>query len=131
MEFFGAQITSTREERRWDKIKASRNGPCFSHIFFTNDLTLFAKAYDKNCEAIMEVLDNFYSLVGQKLNHGKSRIYFSPNVTRRCKRNICKEMGINAINNLDRYLGFPIIHQGRFDNAFNFVLEKFQAKLAS
>ena len=59
MEFLGAQITSICEERRREKIKASRNGPSFSHVFFADDLMLFTKANHKNCEVIMEVLDVF------------------------------------------------------------------------
>ena len=64
MEFLGAQITNMCEERRWDKIRGPSSGPSFSHVFFANDLMLFAKADYKNCEAIIEVLDNFYNLAG-------------------------------------------------------------------
>lgn len=64
MEFLGSQITSMCEAKRWDKVKASRNGPSFSHVFFADDLMLFAKADHKNCGAIIEVLDNFYNFVG-------------------------------------------------------------------
>ena len=62
MEFFGAYITSMCEVRRWDKVRASRSGPSFSHVFFADDLMLFAKVDRKNCEAIIEVLDNFCNL---------------------------------------------------------------------
>ena len=76
------------------------------------------------------MLDNFYNLARQKVSLGKSRIYFSNNVTRRRKRNICKKMGINTTNDLGRYLGFPLLHKGKNGNAFNFVVEKIQGKLA-
>ena len=48
----------------------------------------------------------------------------------RRKRTICRKLGILATNNLGRYLGFPIIHKGKVGNAFNFVLNKVQSKLA-
>ncbi|KAK7857681.1 putative ribonuclease h protein [Quercus suber] len=118
------------EEKRWEKIKASKNGPSFSHIFFADDLMLFAKANSKNCNAILEVLNNFCDLASQKVNWGKSRIFFSSNIPRRRKRQLCRKMGIEATNNLGRYLGFPILHQGRNGNSFNFVLERIQSKLA-
>lgn len=64
MEFLGAQITKMCEEKRWDKIKASKNVPCFSRVFFADDFMLFAMANAKNCEAILEVPNNFCNLAG-------------------------------------------------------------------
>ena len=43
-------------------MKASRNGPGFSHNFFVDDLPLFAKATQENWEAISKVLEEFCSL---------------------------------------------------------------------
>ena len=124
MEFLGAQITKMCEEKRWDMIKASRRGPSFSHVFFSDDIMLFAKANAKNCEVILEVFDSFCSMVGQKINYEKSRVFFSLNVTARRKRGVCRRLGIMATNNLGRYLGFPIIYKGRVGSAFNFILDK-------
>ena len=64
------------EGNRWDRMKASRNGPSFSYVFFADDLMLFAKANHKNCEAIIEVLDNFCNFAGQKLTSGSLRFFF-------------------------------------------------------
>lgn len=36
---------------------------------------------------------------------------------------------MSTTNNLGKYLGFPIIHQDRVGNAFNFVVNKIQSKL--
>lgn len=80
---------------------------------------------------MIEVLDNFYNLAGQRVSKSKSRIFFSPNVTRRRKRRLCNKLGINETADLGRYLGFPLLFQGRNGNAFNFVDEKIQNKLAS
>ena len=118
------------EAKGWDKVKASRNGLSFSHVFFADDLMLFAKADHKNCEAIIEVLDNFCNLVGQKVSQEKSKILFCSNVTRRRKRFIYRKLGIHATTNLGSYLGFPILHQNRAGAAYNFVVEKIQNKLA-
>ncbi|XP_075669750.1 uncharacterized protein LOC142639464 [Castanea sativa] len=123
-------INSMCENKRWDKIKASKNGPSFSHVFFADDLMVFAKANAKNCEAIIEVLDTFCKLVGQKVNLAKSRVLFSSNVNRRCKRSICRKLGINATQNLGQYLGFPLIYKGRNGDAFNFVIGRVQRKLS-
>lgn len=129
MEFLGAHISTLCEEKRWDKIKASKNGPSFSHIFYVDDLMLFAKANSKNCATIVEVLDNFCNMAGQKIYLNKSRISFSLNVTGRKKNAICRKLGMLATQNLGRYLGFPLLHQGRNGDVFNFMIEKIQNRL--
>ena len=91
---------------------------------------LFAKAYTRNCEAISSNLGSLCKLAGQKINKHKSRILFSPNVNVQTKLDICHHLGIQATMNLGRYLGFPLFHQGRNENAFNFVIERVQEKLA-
>ena len=61
-------------------MSASRGGVAFSHLFFTDDLILFAKADVKNCMAIRDVLDTFCMLSGQKFSAEKSWVFFSPNL---------------------------------------------------
>ena len=129
MEFLSAQITSMCKERRWDKMQASRHGPSFSHVFFANDLMLFVKTDHKNCEAVIEVLDNLCNFAGQKVNSGKSKILFHQ-MLQEGGRGICRKLGMNATNNLGRYLGFPILTEGRPGSAFHFVVERVQNKLA-
>ena len=41
-----------------------------------------------------------------------------------------QQLGINETSNLGKYLGFPILHKGRRQNDFQFVVERVQAKLA-
>ena len=118
------------EGNRWDRMKASRNGPSFSYVFFADDLMLFAKANHKNYDAVIEVLNNFCNLTSQKVNPGKSKILFSPNVSRRQKRFICRKMGMTSTKNLSRYLGFPLLTQGKSRDAYNFIVERVQNKLA-
>ena len=89
------------------------------HFFFAEDLLLFARANTKNCD-----------MAGQKVNKTKSKIFFSSNVSVQVKLDICQQLGIQATNNLGRYLGFPILHKGRNGNAYNFVIERVQDKLA-
>ena len=59
---------------------SSKSGVAFSHLFFANDLVLFAKADYVNCMAIRDVLDAFCAQSGQSISENKSRVYFSPNV---------------------------------------------------
>ena len=78
MEVLGALISEKCEAKLWDPVVASRGGLAFSHLFFPNDLVLFAKADLKNFIAIKDALDTFCELFGQKISVEKSRVFFSP-----------------------------------------------------
>ena len=83
MEYLSSLITKSCDSRDWTAVKASQNGPRFSHFvffFFADDLLLFAKANTRNNEAILGVLDSFCRISGQKISKGKSHIVFPPNV---------------------------------------------------
>ena len=74
-------------------MKASQSGPAFSHLFFANDLILFAKTNRVNCVAIRDVLDTFCSISGQTVSEAKSRDYFTPNVDRDTRETLCDILG--------------------------------------
>ena len=78
MEFLSSLINKKCEDGNWVKVKASCGGPGFSHSFFTNDLLLYAKADCGNCEATVDVLEEFCVLTGQKISKAKSKVFFSP-----------------------------------------------------
>ena len=129
MEYLSTLINLKCEEGSWKKITASRSGPEFSHIFFADDLLLFAKTDERNVEAVVEVLDDFCKLSGLKISMEKSKIFFSSNVTGEDKLDIVNLTRIRETHNLGKYLGFSIIHKGRRWNEFHFVVERVQGKL--
>lgn len=81
MEILVSLIIEKCKANLWDPITASRWGIAFSHLFFADDLMLFAKADRKNCMAMRDALDTFCALSGQKINKEKSQVFFSPNVS--------------------------------------------------
>ena len=80
MEYLGQLIEGKCNAHLWQPVKASRSGPAFSHLFFADDLVLFAKVDGTNCSTIRDVLDEFCNLSGQTISVTKLRVYFSPNV---------------------------------------------------
>ena len=100
----------------WKPLKASWENIGISHLFFTDNLILFAKVEEQACKANLEVLNRFCEESGQKVSLEKSRIYFSPNVQEGVKEEICTKLGIQATKNIGKYLGFPINHRGAARN---------------
>ena len=64
MEFFGWLIEEKCNAKLWQPVKASCGGPAFSHLFFADDLVLFAKADQINCSAVRDVIDVFCNVSG-------------------------------------------------------------------
>ena len=130
MEYLGHLIDKKCMEGVWKPLKAFRENIGISHLFFTDDLIIFAKVDEDSCEAISEVLDEFCEESGQKVSMEKSRIYFSPNVQAERRSGICSRLGIQATANIGNYLGFPINHKGVPRNRLNFIVERVMSKLA-
>lgn len=59
MEYLGALIEKECIAKKWVPMKASKDNVAFSHLFFADDLMLFAKVSKEGCEAIKDVLDVF------------------------------------------------------------------------
>ena len=106
MDFLGQLIEKKCNAKLWQPVKASQSGPTFSHLFFADDLLLFAKTDYINCLAIRDVLDDFCSISGQTVNEAKSRVYFSPNVDRDTRESLCDILGFTSTPLLGRFLGF-------------------------
>ena len=90
-------------------MKLSRQAPNVSHLFFADDLILLAEASIDQIQVVMECLDQFCTLSGQKVSLNKSSIFFLRNVETTLANNISSLSQIPTTSNLDRYLGAPSI----------------------
>lgn len=61
MERLGHLIQAYVDEGAWKALKASRNGPRISYLFFVDDLLLFAEAGQDQVNCIKDCLDRFCS----------------------------------------------------------------------
>ena len=130
MDFLRQLIEEKCSANRWQPVRANRNGLAFSHLFFVDDLVLFAKADQENCATIREVLDQFCSQPGQTVSGANSKVYFSSNVDRDSRDEFCDILGFQSTPNLGKYLGIPIKHPSPSSQDFNFVLDRVKQKLA-
>lgn len=67
-------------QKRWKPIRLTRKGPEISHLFFADDLVLFAEASLEQVEVVNSVLNVFCGILGQKVNANKTRV-FSPRMS--------------------------------------------------
>lgn len=61
-------------------IKIYCRAPVISHMFFVDDSYFYCKADNSEALKVMELLDIYEKTVGQKINKGKSSVFFSSNI---------------------------------------------------
>lgn len=110
----------------WKPLKLGRNRPCISHLFFFNNLILFAKASKEQIRTIKYYFDNLCARSGQNVSLSKSRIFFSRNVSRDLAEEISTIITILITTDLGRYLEVPIIHSKTIKRMYNDIVTKVQ-----
>lgn len=115
--------------KRWKPFRITRKGPSLSHIFFADDLIFFGltdATYKKN---ILDVIDRFCGISGQKVSPLKSKILFSSNTPGEMVEKLFHMSGMAATEDIGKYLGVPL-HTRRVNKAmFHELLTRVQGKL--
>jgi hypothetical protein len=131
MESLSQVIIKEVDDGHWNPVRLSKNGPPLSHLFFADDVLLFAKATNSQALNIASTLNRFASCSGLKVNVAKSKVFFSSSTKRGKMNSIVTNTGINRTHSLEKYLGFPMMHGRLQRKDFEFLEEKISHRLAS
>ena len=129
MEYLGYLINKECTDKKWVPMKASKDNVGIPHLFFADDLMLFAKVNIVGANSIKGVLRKFGEKSRQTVSLEKSQVYFSSNVPELIKDNTCETLGIRAASQLGKYLGFPLKHKGTGRNQYNFIVDRIISRL--
>lgn len=72
MEKLSHLIQYAVNSKHWKPVRASQSGPFISHLFFADDLMLFAEATHHQAHVLKKCLDHFCALSGQSVSYEKS-----------------------------------------------------------
>ncbi|GLT31655.1 hypothetical protein SLA2020_063760 [Shorea laevis] len=124
-------IENATRTKQWNPFRITRKGPSLCHLFFADDLVFFGKATINNMRTLMDCLQSFCNISGQKVNASKSKIFFSPNTNRGLIDEITQFSRIEATDDLGRYLGVPLHHKRVTRATYYDLLLKVKTKLSS
>lgn len=130
MERLSQTIQLTVQESRWKPIQMGRKGIPLSHLFFADDLIVFASASLRQSQVIQTLLADFCYSSGHKVSIPKTKTFFSKNDPTTLRREICRDSGIKETDALGKYLGVPLISGRPSSSTYQYILEKLRAKLS-
>ncbi|CAN1157418.1 Putative ribonuclease H protein At1g65750 [Linum perenne] len=130
MERLSHVIDEAVSSGEWRPISLSEGGPLLSHLFYADDLILFAEASEDQARVIRKCLDRFCSASGQAVSRDKSVIFYSKNTNRHVSILISLLLAIPLTQNLGRYLGVPVLHDRITTQTYQEILDRIDNKLA-
>ncbi|PNY13870.1 ribonuclease H [Trifolium pratense] len=131
MERLGMMISSSVSNGSWKPMQITKDGTKLSHLFFADDVLLFAKANVSQARVVNNVLERFCALSGLKISLDKSKFCTSTGVCRRLRDTIAATTQIHATDRFDKYLGFKMFYGKVRKQDFNDIYDRVSAKLAS
>lgn len=108
-----------------------RGGPGLNHLFFVDDLLLFAEAQEDQLMCLKEGFNLFCRCSGQRINYQKSSMFFSSNVHGDVAQQLSGMMGIPLKKDIGRYLGHYIVEKGSHKEWHKELLLRIHKRVAS
>ncbi|KAF7838223.1 ribonuclease H [Senna tora] len=91
---------------------------------------LFGEAYVENAKVMTSCLKAFGDASGQRVSAQKSKIFFTKNVNSELRQSILSITNFSPTDDLERYLGMPLLHGRMSRSKFLFILDKVKARLS-
>ncbi|XP_074313486.1 uncharacterized protein LOC141648659 [Silene latifolia] len=90
-------------------LRVSSSAPVISHLLFADDSIFFIKASEEEATEVSNILGRYELASGQKVNLDKTTVSFSRGVSDERKSRIAARLGVNIVEEQERYLGLPTV----------------------
>ncbi|CAL1371133.1 unnamed protein product [Linum trigynum] len=128
-EGFAALLRKAIAEHKLEGVKVAPRAPRISHLFFADDSYLFLRGSPQECEKLLDVLNEYEELSGQRVNLGKSAVCFSKNIAIPDQEFLAQILGVGAVGVHDKYLGLPTLIARSNMATFRYLEEKLLERL--
>ncbi|KAL9677916.1 hypothetical protein QQ045_015753 [Rhodiola kirilowii] len=94
-----------------------------------DDSLLLFEATSATPSIIKDVLTEYETLAGQRVNYNKSELVLSPNTTAAIKPSFMSSLSVAVVDGHNRYLGLPLYLGRKVSSNFLQLLDRAHAKL--
>ncbi|XP_060960621.1 uncharacterized protein LOC133031198 [Cannabis sativa] len=120
------------EEKKWlHGCKVANGGPSVSHMLFADGSFLYCKATNGEMNRVLQLLRMFATAMGQRVNFGKSFVFFSTNTSSHLWQAICATLGIHEATEHSMYLRLPSTVGRNINVIFGYFRDKVQKRIQS
>uniref|UniRef100_A0A803P795 Reverse transcriptase domain-containing protein n=1 Tax=Cannabis sativa TaxID=3483 RepID=A0A803P795_CANSA len=109
--------------------KVANGAPKVSHMLFADDNYLYCKATLQEANQIRELLHQFECASGQKVNLGKSSIFYSTNTVNHVREDINSLLQMPQADERSMYLGLPSTMGRNKSAVLGFLKDRVRKKL--
>ena len=89
-------------------------GPKLTHLLFADDSLIFCRATQRECGQILNILERYEKVLGQKVNKNKTANFFSKSTAESNKNEIKTALGLQEIEHYKQYWVYhPWLEEGR------------------
>ena len=128
-EAFGRSFSKALVERKLKGVLVTKNVPNITHQQYADDTILPGESSIEEAIAVKNIIDDYMSASGQKVNNTKSEILFM-NTDEKLEFQICSIMGYKKGEFPCKYLGIELGKEGRSCKNWNKVIDKLDSKMS-
>ncbi|XP_074292304.1 uncharacterized protein LOC141619182 [Silene latifolia] len=88
-------------------IRVSNNAPMVVHLLFADDSIFFMRAAEAEARQVKNALTCYEKASGQQVNYHKTSVIFSKGTSEGRKRSVAGCLGVEAVDEHDKYMGLP------------------------
>ncbi|CAN0858391.1 LINE-1 retrotransposable element ORF2 protein [Linum grandiflorum] len=120
-------LSTAMETKTLKGIKVGRHAPPTSHLFFADGSFIFVEVNQDAIRTLKDLFLNFQLFSCQKINFGKSAIFFSQNTPPDLQLRFSNALGVQAIGIQHKYLGLPSLIP-KYKDMFKTLEDKLRKK---
>jgi hypothetical protein len=124
VEGFSALFKEAQRKNELRGVRFGAGGPHVTHLLFADDSIIFLEATRSSLQALRGVLQDYEVSSGQKVNLGKSSVYFGPGCDEELKNSLKSNIGISSEALSERYLGLPTVVGKSKDGCFKYITDR-------